>query len=150
MENIQKIFYDQFGLNAGYVSDLYEKYTENHEHVSGYWQNYFQSLKNIKASVEIFSKDEVIKNAENSYPEDLEPISGVASKIIENMESSLTIPSATSFRSISVKLMEENRRIINYHLERRNEQKISYSHIVAYAIVKSLRNYPLLNYSYEN
>jgi 2-oxoglutarate decarboxylase len=65
------------------------------------------------------------------------------------MESSLSIPTATSLRTISVKLLEENRRIINHHLQRLNKGKISYSHIVAYSIIKALNNFPALNNSFS-
>ena len=38
------------------------------------------------------------------------PIRGVALKIVENMEASLSVPTATSQRRIPVKLLDENRR----------------------------------------
>ncbi len=66
------------------------------------------------------------------------------------MESSLAIPTATSLRAISVKLLEENRRIINHHLKRLNRGKISFSHIVAYAVVRALKGFPSLNYAFTN
>ena len=66
-------------------------------------------------------------------------------KIIENMDSSLTIPIATSLRSIPVKVLEENRKFINNHFKKTKQGKISFTHIVGWAIVKALKTIPVLN-----
>ena len=52
-----------------------------------------------------------------------EPIRGGNLRVVENMDASLTIPTATSYRAIPVKLLEENRRIINEHLDVRGPAK---------------------------
>ncbi|HEY0592069.1 MAG TPA: multifunctional oxoglutarate decarboxylase/oxoglutarate dehydrogenase thiamine pyrophosphate-binding subunit/dihydrolipoyllysine-residue succinyltransferase subunit, partial [Thermoanaerobaculia bacterium] len=44
------------------------------------------------------------------------PLRGAASKIVKNMEASLEVPTATSVRTIPVKVLEENRQVINHHL----------------------------------
>ncbi len=82
--------------------------------------------------------------------EDTEPkaIYGPAKKIVENMEESLSVPTATSFRSIPVKVLEENRRIINEHLAAKGRGKVSFTHIIAWAIIKSVKAYPSLNFGY--
>lgn len=160
-EDIQKYLYDQFGMNAGYVTDVYEQYESNPETVSKYWKDYFDELLGGKTHTENKTKEKpATKKFESpgtkidiqfpSLSDDdvAEPITGIGSRIIENMESSLTIPTATSLRTVLVKLLEENRRIINYHLQKIGENKISYSHIVAFAIVKALRKFPGLNNSY--
>ena len=59
------------------------------------------------------------------------PITGPAKNIVENMEQSLTVPTATSFRNIPVKLLEENRRIINEHLQAQGRGKVSFTHLIA-------------------
>ena len=61
------------------------------------------------------------------------------------MEQSLTVPTATSFRTIPVKVLEENRRIINEHLASQGRGKISFTHVIAWAIVQAIRSYPHLN-----
>ncbi len=76
------------------------------------------------------------------------PIRGPALRIAENMELSLQVPTATSQREIPVKLLDENRRLINQHLKAHN-RKVSFTHIVARAIVKALERYPQLNDAYE-
>ncbi|HEV7902629.1 MAG TPA: multifunctional oxoglutarate decarboxylase/oxoglutarate dehydrogenase thiamine pyrophosphate-binding subunit/dihydrolipoyllysine-residue succinyltransferase subunit [Pyrinomonadaceae bacterium] len=73
------------------------------------------------------------------------PIRGAALKIVENMETSLTVPTATSNRQVPVKLLEENRTIINRHLKEQNGGKASYTHVIAYALLRALDKYPQLN-----
>ncbi|MCB9209565.1 MAG: multifunctional oxoglutarate decarboxylase/oxoglutarate dehydrogenase thiamine pyrophosphate-binding subunit/dihydrolipoyllysine-residue succinyltransferase subunit [Ignavibacteriales bacterium] len=152
-EQIEKIIHDHFGLNAGYVSEQYEEYIKDKNNVGDYWKSFFDDLlNNGKISENTNSKSPVTQKSEakeQKVDDNFEVIAGVGAKIIANMEASLTIPTATSLRTISVKLLEENRRIINYHLKRLGQSKISYSHIVAFAIVEALKNYPSLNNSYE-
>jgi 2-oxoglutarate decarboxylase len=76
------------------------------------------------------------------------PLVGASKKIVENMEQSLTVPTATSVRSIPVKVLEENRRIINEHLQIAGRGKVSFTHLIAWAIVKALKTYPQLNNGY--
>src|SRR5258708_17410968 len=73
------------------------------------------------------------------------PIRGVALKIVENMEASLAVPIATSQRRIPVKLLDENRRLINRHLTDQGGRKASYTHLIAWAIVRALAEFPQLN-----
>jgi 2-oxoglutarate dehydrogenase E1 component len=72
-------------------------------------------------------------------------IRGAALKIVENMEASLAVPTATSNRRIPVKLLEENRRIINEYLQERGRSKTSYTHLIAWAILRALDQFPQLN-----
>jgi 2-oxoglutarate decarboxylase len=77
------------------------------------------------------------------------PIRGPALKIVENMEASLAVPTATSQRRIPVRLLDENRRIINRHLEERGRHKASYTHLIAYALLRALESFPQMNDGYE-
>ncbi|HEV7376976.1 MAG TPA: multifunctional oxoglutarate decarboxylase/oxoglutarate dehydrogenase thiamine pyrophosphate-binding subunit/dihydrolipoyllysine-residue succinyltransferase subunit [Pyrinomonadaceae bacterium] len=81
--------------------------------------------------------------------ENATPIRGGALKIVENMETSLTVPTATSNRRIPVKVLDENRRVINKHLQERRGGKASYTHLVAWAIVRALAEFPQLNDGFE-
>jgi len=76
------------------------------------------------------------------------PIRGAALKIVENMEASLAVPTATSQRRIPVKLLDENRRIINQQLEEGERGKASYTHLIAWAILRALEKFPQLNDGY--
>ncbi len=78
-----------------------------------------------------------------------EPIRGGNLRVVENMDASLSIPTATSYRIIPVKLLEENRRIINDHLDAGGPAKVSFTHIICWAIVQALRAFPFLNASYD-
>ncbi len=77
------------------------------------------------------------------------PIRGAALKIVENMETSLSVPTATSQRRIPVKLLDENRRIINKYLTENDRGKASYTHLIAWAILRALEDFPQLNDGYE-
>jgi 2-oxoglutarate dehydrogenase E1 component len=61
------------------------------------------------------------------------------------MEASLSVPTATSERRIPVKLLDENRRIINKHLAEKDRGKASYTHLIAWAILRALDDFPQLN-----
>jgi len=73
------------------------------------------------------------------------PIRGAALKIVENMETSLSVPTATSQRRIPVKLLDENRRIINKYLQENDRGKASYTHLIAWALLRALAEFPQLN-----
>jgi 2-oxoglutarate dehydrogenase E1 component len=81
--------------------------------------------------------------------ENATPIRGGALKIVENMETSLTVPTATSNRRIPVKVLDENRRVINKHLQERGGGKASFTHLVAWAIIRALAEFPQLNDGFE-
>jgi 2-oxoglutarate dehydrogenase E1 component len=76
------------------------------------------------------------------------PLRGVASKIVQNMEASLSVPTATSIRNIPVKALEENRRVINNHLALIGQPKASFTHVIAFAIVKAIKDHPRMNSAY--
>ncbi|MFE9785421.1 multifunctional oxoglutarate decarboxylase/oxoglutarate dehydrogenase thiamine pyrophosphate-binding subunit/dihydrolipoyllysine-residue succinyltransferase subunit [Nocardia salmonicida] len=70
---------------------------------------------------------------------------GPAAAIAKNMSASLTIPTATSVRAIPAKLMIDNRLVINNHLARTRGGKISFTHLLGYAIVQAIKSFPNLN-----
>ena len=76
------------------------------------------------------------------------PLRGAAARIAENMNASLSIPLATSQRVMPVKVIDENRRVVNEHRALLGKSKISYTHIIGWAIVKALRSNPSLNHAY--
>lgn len=78
----------------------------------------------------------------------LEPIRGVSARVVQSMEASLTVPTATSVRAIPAKLMIDNRIVINNHLKRTRGGKVSFTHIIAYAMIKALRAMPEMNAFY--
>jgi multifunctional 2-oxoglutarate metabolism enzyme len=77
-----------------------------------------------------------------------QPIRGGAIRVVENMEASLGVPTATSIRTIPVRTLEENRRILNKHRDATGGSKISFTHLVAWAILRALDAFPRLNDAY--
>ncbi|MBF6060917.1 multifunctional oxoglutarate decarboxylase/oxoglutarate dehydrogenase thiamine pyrophosphate-binding subunit/dihydrolipoyllysine-residue succinyltransferase subunit [Nocardia terpenica] len=73
---------------------------------------------------------------------------GPAAAIVKNMSTSLTIPTATSVRAIPAKLMIDNRLVINNHLARTRGGKISFTHLLGYAIVQAIKSFPNMNRHY--
>ncbi len=71
-----------------------------------------------------------------------EPLRGVAAKIVSNMEASLGVPTATSVRDVPAKLLEVERNIVNRFLARSRGGKVSFTHLIAYAIVRALDEVP--------
>ena len=81
-------------------------------------------------------------------PEGARELRSVSLKIAQNMAMSLTVPTATSFREIPVKLLEENRTLVNGYLKAVDEGKLSFTHIIGWAIVRAIARFPSLNNSF--
>jgi multifunctional 2-oxoglutarate metabolism enzyme len=73
-----------------------------------------------------------------------ERLRGVGARIVENMEVSLGVPTATSVRDVPAKLLEVNRRIVNNYLRRTRGGKVSFTHLIAYALVKAVAEVPAM------
>ncbi|MGW4468015.1 multifunctional oxoglutarate decarboxylase/oxoglutarate dehydrogenase thiamine pyrophosphate-binding subunit/dihydrolipoyllysine-residue succinyltransferase subunit [Micromonospora sp. NPDC004704] len=76
------------------------------------------------------------------------PLRGVAAKIVQNMDASLSVPTATSVRAVPAKLVVDNRIVINNHLARGRGGKVSFTHLIGYALVRALAEHPEMNHSY--
>ncbi len=77
------------------------------------------------------------------------PLRGSAARLASNMTSSLAVPTATSFRVVPAKLLEVNRLILNNQLARSGTAgKVSFTHIIGWAIVNALKVVPALNSSF--
>ncbi len=85
-----------------------------------------------------------------AVPPGAHPLRGASARIVENMERSLGVPTATSVREIPVRLLEENRRIINQALASANRGKVSFTHLIAWAAVRALKVHPNLMASYRS
>ncbi|ALE82140.1 multifunctional oxoglutarate decarboxylase/oxoglutarate dehydrogenase thiamine pyrophosphate-binding subunit/dihydrolipoyllysine-residue succinyltransferase subunit [Pseudonocardia sp. HH130629-09] len=73
------------------------------------------------------------------------PLRGAANAIAKNMTSSLTLPTATSVRAVPAKLLADNRIVINNHLKRTRGGKLSFTHLIGYALVRALADFPNMN-----
>ncbi|HZS47973.1 MAG TPA: multifunctional oxoglutarate decarboxylase/oxoglutarate dehydrogenase thiamine pyrophosphate-binding subunit/dihydrolipoyllysine-residue succinyltransferase subunit [Blastocatellia bacterium] len=168
--DLTQIIDAEFGSNASYVAELLSQFQANPALVDEEWREYFERLidsdgASRKAKRETngggAAKTEPVASApapvqtrpapkaEISLEGDKVPIRGGALKIAENMEQSLAVPTATSQRHIPLKVAEENRRLINEQLQHDGKRKASYTHLIAWAIIKALQKFPQLNDGYE-
>ena len=76
-------------------------------------------------------------------------LKGASKSLAANMDASLTVPTATSVRTIPAKLMIDNRIVINNHLKRARGGKVSFTHLIAWAIVETLKEFPSQNVYYD-
>src|SRR5213594_2727206 len=141
-----------YGANIAFIEELYERYRANPESVSASWREFFQNevaeLQGSKVSeVPPATQQPSIPATQPAKPTPVPPLApgatplrGAAAKIAANMEASLGVPTATSIRNIPVKVLDENRRIINNHLVMGGQAKASYTHFVAWAIVKAIKD----------
>jgi 2-oxoglutarate decarboxylase len=70
---------------------------------------------------------------------------GVAAKIVQNMNASLEVPTATSVRAVPAKLLVDNRIVINNHLARGRGGKVSFTHLIGWAMIRALATRPEMN-----
>jgi 2-oxoglutarate dehydrogenase E1 component len=157
-------------MNDAFVDDLYFDYLRDPSSVSPAWQEFFKTYTpegGVPASVAL-AAHVAVPTPQASRPANgstataptqermpaltdgdaVVPLSSIGGKIAENMVASLSVPTATSVRSVPVKALEENRRILNQVLARRRMPKLSFTHILAYAIVKAVERTPNMKNSY--
>ncbi len=78
-----------------------------------------------------------------------EPIRGAGAAIVANMERSLAVPTATSFRDVPARLLEVNRKVINGYLGRKGRGKVSFTHLIGYAVVRAIADaVPVMNHTF--
>jgi 2-oxoglutarate dehydrogenase E1 component len=76
-------------------------------------------------------------------------LKGMSKTLATNMDASLTVPTATSVRTIPAKLLIDNRIVINNHLRRARGGKVSFTHLIGWAIVQTLKEFPSQNVFYD-
>ncbi|MEU1053546.1 multifunctional oxoglutarate decarboxylase/oxoglutarate dehydrogenase thiamine pyrophosphate-binding subunit/dihydrolipoyllysine-residue succinyltransferase subunit [Streptomyces sp. NPDC005876] len=80
---------------------------------------------------------------------ELVTLRGPAAAVAKNMDASLEMPTATSVRAVPVKLLFDNRIVINNHLKRARGGKISFTHLIGYAMVQAIKAMPSMNWSFQ-
>ena len=166
---------DDFGPNQWMVEQMFRQYQDAPASVSPAWREFFSGYDAEVGNdqnggggtpiVEIESRPLVDPQArrpeasstaptsavtsDQPKAENAQKLMGVTARIAEAMESSLEVPTATSLRHIPAKLLEVNRRILNNQLRRRTGGgRISFTHLIGWAVVRALREIPELNVSY--
>ena len=155
-----------FGTNSWLVEEMYEQFRADPESVGEAWREFFADYKSItpepapprlrnrrRARIGCHAnhamRPEPAGAASASEPPARRPeppgggdrstiIRGTAAVIAANMERSLSVPTATSFREIPAKLLEVNRKVINGYRSRSGTGKVSFTHLIGYAIVRAI------------
>jgi 2-oxoglutarate dehydrogenase E1 component len=152
----------QSGVNAWLEEELLQQYHHDRASVDADWKTIFEHEKPngnggngvthqpparaLAPAVTAVTSTPVELTLSGS--EELMPLRGTAARIAENMALSAAIPLATSQRIVPVKVIDENRRLINHHRALLGKSKISYTHLIGWAIVKSVEANPSLNHAF--
>ncbi len=155
----------QSELNTWLVEEMYEQYREDPSELSASWRDFFADYRpgdNAPGGAPSSSGNGKAAASEPEPSSDSSPIPvpdtidvdkatrlrGVSARIVENMETSLSVPTATSVRDIPAKLLEVNRRIANNYLRRTRGGKVSFTHLIAYAMVRAVADVPAMTTTY--
>jgi 2-oxoglutarate decarboxylase len=151
----------EFGANADYVGQIYDRFMHDPALVDDEWRDYFERTigatpPQARAAAPAAPAPDQPAAPAAAAPAapaakltaDYEPLRGVALKIVENMESSLGVPTATSFREVPIKVLDENRRLANKYLAATG-RKLSFTHVIAWALVRASEQYPVMNHGFE-
>ena len=156
----------EFGDNASYVADLLARYRHSPDSVDEDWRQFFQErLPEPVPAESAPPRPEppaaprpapsapppgVPAPAAPSRAEEVQALKGGALRIAENMEASLSVPTATSQRQVPIRLADENRLLVNEYRAADDESKVSFTHLVSWAIVQALKKFPRLNDAYDD
>jgi multifunctional 2-oxoglutarate metabolism enzyme len=73
------------------------------------------------------------------------PIRGPAATLVRFMEESRSIPTATSFRTVAVDVLDARRKAL-----KQADRKLSFTHLIAWAVVQAAREMPVMAHSYAD
>src|ERR1700689_3546175 len=129
----------QSGINAWLEEELLQQYHHDRASVDADWKNIFdhdsssgaEPNGNGNAVATMAAPAVIVRPASEPLAtgsEELKPLRGTAARIAENMALSAAIPLATSQRIVPVKVIDENRRLINHHRALLAKSKVSYTH----------------------
>ncbi len=155
----------EFGTNSWIVEEMYRDFLADPSSVAESWRDFFSDYRPAgrtpaatatapprrrtePAPAEQRSGGDTVAstNGKAEVPEGAQPIRGVASTIAENMNASRAMPTATSLRDVPAKLLEVNRRVVNGYLGRTGRGKVSFTHIIGYAVVRAIADtVPVMN-----
>ncbi len=148
----------KFGINSWLEDELYQNYLHDRKAVDESWKSVFETNGHVKVNGHSASAPAPNPPVTSNGPvsasvpavtvgpnEELQPLRGVAAKIADNMMASLTVPTATSQRVISVRALENARNVINEQRSARGESKLSYTQFISWALIQALKEFPTLN-----
>ncbi len=147
-------------VNSWLEQELYQEFVNNSRSVDESWKEVFVSeppeevtpppvTQAVVVPAPAAPAAPVMEPALTLSPaEQLVPMKGASARIAENMSASLAVPTAMSQRTIPVKVIDENRRLLNHWRDLHGKSKISYTHLIAWAIVKAIKQVPGINDAY--
>ena len=139
----------KLGVNSWLEEELFQEYLHDRGAVDADWKGRFEAAASPTAPAPVKAPAASLEAVPpDGSSAEMVPLRGAALRIAENMMQSLAIPTATSQRTIAVKIIDENRRIINQHRAVLGKPKISYTHIIGWAIIQALKSHPALNHAY--
>ncbi len=155
---------EQFGANAWLVDEMYEQYRQDPAAVSSTWQEFFADYRpqaGVASTADGVGEAPLAAPPAGAPPAvDAPPapvaaaepgdiIRGAGAAIVANMSRSLTVPTATSFRNVPARLLEVNRKVINGYQERSGRGKVSFTHLIGYAVIRAIADAtPVMNNSF--
>jgi 2-oxoglutarate decarboxylase len=140
------------GINSWLEDELFQQYQHDRTAVDDTWKQLFESEEGPSRAAAGQAPSPAKSPGAAGPPSDagsvLQPLRGAPARIAENMAASVAVPLATSQRTIAVKVMDENRRIINQHRTLVGKSKVSFTHLIGWAVVKAIEDIPVLNHAY--
>ncbi|MGH9156406.1 MAG: multifunctional oxoglutarate decarboxylase/oxoglutarate dehydrogenase thiamine pyrophosphate-binding subunit/dihydrolipoyllysine-residue succinyltransferase subunit [Acidimicrobiales bacterium] len=135
-----------FGPNDWLVDEMYQSYRLDPSSVSESWQDFFHDYHpNGTPSP---APPVAPPSAPTTGPPGAVPLRGSAARLAANMEASLGVPTATSARVVPARLLEVNRTILNNHLGRTRRGKVSFTHLIGWAVVRATSAVPAMRSSF--
>src|SRR6202789_707107 len=124
---------------------MYERFLADPNSVAESWREFFADYQRSTVPSVATSTPTPPVVAAPEIDAEATPLRGAAARIVAHMEASLAVPTATSVRTVSARLLEINRAALNESLSRSSGAKVSFTHFIAFAIVKGLAKIPSLN-----
>ncbi|TDW30762.1 multifunctional oxoglutarate decarboxylase/oxoglutarate dehydrogenase thiamine pyrophosphate-binding subunit/dihydrolipoyllysine-residue succinyltransferase subunit [Cryobacterium psychrophilum] len=104
----------------------------------------------VPADAPVTSPMQAMTDAATTVAEDkITPLRGMGKALATNMAASLTVPTATSVRTIPAKLLIDNRIVMNNHMKRARGGKVSFTHLIGWALIRALKMFPSQNVYYD-
>jgi 2-oxoglutarate decarboxylase len=142
--------------NAGFAQAMYEEFLKDPTTVGPDWRRLFESgvvgerppAGRNGGRADAPTAVETEATAARTVPAGASPIKGPAAKLVANMNESLTVPTATTFRVLAVDVLEERRRRLNQGLQASGRSgKISFTHLIAYGLVQATKQHPVMGHT---
>ena len=137
-----------FGPNAWLVDDMYDRFLADPDSVAESWREFFADYQRSTVPSVATSVTTLAAKPATTIDAEATPLKGAAARIVANMNASLAVPTATSVRTVSARLLEINRAAMNESLARSSGAKVSFTHFIAFAVLKGLREIPVMNSSF--